>query len=117
MTAEQSWLTAHAMVTDWSGAGVEYAFSLARPVIFLDTPQKIRNPNWRNLGLPAFEAAIRSEVGVVLDESAVASIPEVVSRLLDGGPDRRARIDEVRERSIFNVGRSAVVGAEYMAAL
>jgi hypothetical protein len=117
MTAEQSWLTAHAMVTDWSGAGVEYAFSLARPVIFLDTPQKIRNPNWRTLALPAFEAAIRSEVGVVLDESAVTSIPEVMRGLLNGGPDRRPHIDAVRERSIFNVGLSAIVGAEYLAAL
>ena len=32
------------MVSDWSGAALEYSFGLKKPVIFLDLPKKVNNP-------------------------------------------------------------------------
>jgi len=117
MNADQSWLSADVMVTDWSGAAVEYAFSLERPVIFIDTPPKIRNPEWTRIGLPAFEASIRDQVGEVLDESDVDHLPGLVRQAGGRETDVRASVRDARNRSIFNVGRSAVVASDHLAAL
>ena len=59
MNANESWMRADVMVSDWSGAAIEYAFGLLRPVISLDTPAKIMNPEWQKLGIPSFESTVR----------------------------------------------------------
>jgi YidC/Oxa1 family membrane protein insertase len=117
MNVETSWLSSDAMITDWSGAGVEYALSLARPVFFVDTPQKIRNPNWKRVGLPPFEAQVRSKIGEVVQESGVEDLPDLIRRRIRDAAERGAIVRTVREASIFNVGRSARVAADYLASL
>ena len=81
MNVWESWMRSAAMVSDWSGAATEYAFALERPVAFVSTPQKIRNPDWRRIGLPGFEEAIRSEIGCI-----VAPTSRQHSRRLDQEP-------------------------------
>lgn len=39
------------IITDWSGIAYEYAFTTLRPVLYINTPMKIMNPNMRKLGL------------------------------------------------------------------
>ena len=41
------------MISDWSGASFEFSLTQSRPVLFIDTPQKINNENWNILKLPA----------------------------------------------------------------
>lgn len=117
MNAIESWLRSDLMISDWSGAAMEYAFALGRPVIFIDTPQKIVNPEWRNVGTPALERVIREEIGVVVPPSAVPTIPVVVTKCLQSTESSRQRIAAVRSRWIFNPGRSSEVAARYLAGL
>ena len=35
------------MISDWSGAAIEYAFGLERPVLFVDVPMKVQNPDYQ----------------------------------------------------------------------
>ena len=37
------------MISDWSGAAIEYAIVFKKPVLFIDTPQKIKIKNTTNL--------------------------------------------------------------------
>lgn len=116
MSASESWLWSDLMVSDWSGAASEYAFALGRPVIFLDTPPKLMNPDWSDIGLPSFEDQVRSEVGYVIGLDQVEELAETVHRLVaDRAP---AEVDPVaiRSRRVFNVGRSASVAARFLAA-
>ena len=39
------------MISDWSGISLEYAFTFERPVIFIDVPKKVLNPNWSDIAL------------------------------------------------------------------
>ena len=37
------------MITDWSGIAYEYAYTTCKPVLFIDTPMKIMNPELSHL--------------------------------------------------------------------
>ena len=66
-----------ALVTDWSGTGTEVALA-GRPVVFVDTPQKIRNPDWLVDGAASIEAIARASLGVTINPADVSNIPEII---------------------------------------
>ena len=66
-----------ALVTDWSGTGTEVALA-GRPVVFVDTPQKIRNPDWLVDGTQSIEATARAVLVVIVDPARVGTIPEIL---------------------------------------
>jgi YidC/Oxa1 family membrane protein insertase len=117
MSAVDSWLRSDAMVSDWSGAALEYAFALQRPVVYVDTPQKTVNGNWRDIDLRPFEDAVREEIGRVVSEPEIAAVPAAIAAALSDPDGTRERALRVRERSVWNVGTSARVAAGYLASL
>jgi hypothetical protein len=116
MNAVDSWMRSTVMISDWSGAAAEYAFALGKPVIYMDTPPKILNPDWEEIGAPSFEATIRHRIGRVVSEDEITTVPDLVARTAaraeTPGPSAAAR-DEL----IFNVGASSRVAAAYLASL
>ena len=104
------------MVSDWSGAALEYAFGLERPVVFVDVPRKVNNPEYETLGIEPFEAAVRERIGRVVAPDAIAGLPAAVAELLRDPEAFRDAIRTERDRSIFNVGSSGRVAAEVIAA-
>ncbi|MBM3675013.1 MAG: CDP-glycerol--glycerophosphate glycerophosphotransferase [Actinobacteria bacterium] len=107
---------ADVMVSDWSGAALEYAFGLERPVCFVDVPRKVNNPDYGKLGIEPFEATVREEIGRVVGLDALAGLPAVVGELAAASGDFRRRIAAARDEHVFNVGSSGRVGAEVIAA-
>jgi YidC/Oxa1 family membrane protein insertase len=105
MSATESWITSDLMVSDWSGAATEFAFALEKAVVFVDTPQKIRNPEWTAAGLPGFEEFIRSDIGAVLHPDELDGLPALVHGLLAGDSIAR-QIRDARSRWIWSVGSS-----------
>jgi YidC/Oxa1 family membrane protein insertase len=116
MSATTSWLRADLMISDWSGAAVEYAFSLGRPVLYVDTPQKLMNARSGELGLPAFEERIRSQIGRIISPDDVADAPALVHGLLGAG-GRAFDIAGPSAAAVFNVGRSVDAAADALLAL
>ena len=43
------------MISDWSGVAIEYAFAFEKPVLFIDTPQKINNPDCYQIDIVPLE--------------------------------------------------------------
>jgi YidC/Oxa1 family membrane protein insertase len=117
MNAVDSWLRSSVMISDWSGAAIEYAFALQRPVVYVDTAQKEVNPDWREIGVVPFEDGVRSEIGHVVDPSAIHTVPAVIEASLAEPEAARERALTARARWVFNVGSSADVAAAYLAAL
>lgn len=89
------------MLCDWSGVALEYAFGLNKPVIFIDTPRKINNPNYKNIDIEPFEISIRNKIGVV------ATIDNILEKIVLAKFDRSAVT-----HYIFNLGSSATIGAQ-----
>lgn len=103
------------MISDWSGAAYEFALGTARPVLFVDTPQKIFNPNWESVGLPSFEGSNREAVGTVVSLDDVASVGERARGLLDAANDHMTELWALADSLVFNPGTSAAAGAAVLA--
>jgi CDP-glycerol:poly(glycerophosphate) glycerophosphotransferase len=116
MNATASWLRSDVMISDWSGAAIEYSLALLKPVIYIDTPPKIMNPEWERLGLPSFESTVRSRLGHVVDPAALADLPRAIEAAIsDSGLTDRLR--DARETLVFNIGTSSLLAASYLAGL
>ncbi|MBI3928070.1 MAG: hypothetical protein HY319_21180 [Armatimonadetes bacterium] len=112
--SNESFYEADCMVSDWSGAAYEYAFATERPVLFVDGPRKISNPDWESLGLPAFEETYRARVGKVVPSDELPRLAGAVESLLSEGEGFRQRLIETRNEAVFNFGQAARVGARVL---
>lgn len=111
MASKQSLFDADVMVSDWSGAALEFAFGLERPVVFVDVPRKVNNPAYEQLEIEPLEVGIRSRVGRVLPESELERLVDLVDELVAGGIARETFAQE-RDRWVYHVDNSATVAAQ-----
>jgi len=105
------------MIGDWSGAALEYAFGLERPVLFVDMPKKVNNPEYDRIGLVTLEESIRAEIGAIVDRHDLQAALTLVDELCADPDLFRERLREARRRAVYNVGRSASIGAAHVARL
>lgn len=111
MVSQASFHAADVMVSDWSGAAFEFAFGLERPVLFVDVPRKVNNPEYERLNLVPLEASARGDVGSVLALDRLTEAPALIERLAAERPAMAERIRATRSRWVFNVGQSGAAGA------
>ncbi len=114
---EDSFHEAAVMISDWSGAAFEYAFGTLRPVILIDTPQKIFNDEAAAVGLPSLERDMRSRAGSVISPDELAALGATVTEFLDSTAAWTATLRTIRDSTVFNVGDAARVGALTIAGL
>jgi CDP-glycerol:poly(glycerophosphate) glycerophosphotransferase len=103
------------LISDWSAMAIEYALGLGKPVLFVDVPPRVRNPKYAELGLEPMEMRIRRELGAILPLDRIAEAPRHVAELLRGVEAFRGRTAALRERWVFNFGRSVEAGAREIA--
>jgi hypothetical protein len=115
MDESASLLESDLLVCDWSAMAIEYALGLGKPVLFVDVPPRVRNPDYAELGLEPMEMRIRRDLGSVLPLDRVAEAPLRVAKLLGGAAEFRRRTKALREDWAFNVGRSVEAGAREIA--
>lgn len=106
---------AHVMVSDWSGAAMEFAFGLGKPVLFVDVPRKVNNPDYTRLKAVPLEVSYRAEVGAIIDPDNLDALPAALDRLLQDWHGAKDRIVQRRNELFFNLGSSARRGAEILA--
>jgi CDP-glycerol glycerophosphotransferase (TagB/SpsB family) len=103
------------MISDWSGAALDYSFGLGKPVLFIDVPRKVNNPEYELLDIVPFEVWIRDNIGKTHSATELDSLSDSVNEILSN--DTYADIDSIAQQNIFNIGKSAEVGAKYLAQL
>lgn len=106
--------TADLLVTDWSSIAFEYAFSTLKPVLFINTPMKILNPNYREIPSVPVDIELRSKIGMSLEPGEMDKLCETVGILLHDNQFSQEAMKDMRERYIYHVGNSGKVGANYM---
>lgn len=112
---QDSFLRSGLMISDWSGAAYEFALGTARPVLFVDTPQKIFNPLWGSLGIPSFEESMREAVGTVVSLDDVAGVGDSARALVGAAKHHATELRELAGSLVFNPGTSAAAGAAALA--
>ena len=108
-----SLLESDIIISEWSGAAIEYAFATERPVIFIDNKIKINNLNWKKIDLPCLEETIRNEIGIIVSKKELESIPSIINELLSNNINIWSnKIRNIRNNTVFNIGTSGKIGAE-----
>ncbi len=103
------------LVTDWSSIAFEYAFSTLKPVLFINTPMKIVNPDYRELDTVPIDIELRDKVGIsIATEKLEEEIVPAVDRLLADKQFSRDAMRKLKEEYIYHNGASGKVGAKYI---
>ena len=103
------------MISDWSGAALEYAFGLERPVIYVDVPRKINTREYGKIPFEPIEAKLRSEIGAVIQPDKLSEVLGIVDQLCGSPSQYRDSIRELRSQWVYNIGSSGKVAAEHIA--
>jgi YidC/Oxa1 family membrane protein insertase len=117
MGENDSLFDAHVMITDWSGAGHDFALGLEKPVLYIDLPPKSRNAVWPELGIEPFEAFVRDKIGALLSPAYLGKTPQMIRDLVREPERFRRHIAELRRDWVYNLGSSAEAGSRAVAAI
>ena len=102
------------LISDWSGLSYEYAFGTERPVLFLDVPQKVVNPKYKDLGIEPMDVGIRTRIGSVLGLHELEKTDSVITRLLKSKDVYVKSILKARNEFVYNFGNSSQAGSEFI---
>jgi len=96
------------MICDWSGAALDYAFGLDKPVVFIDVPRKVNNPEYTEIDIEPFEVSIREKIGCVLPLNELDQLCDKIDTSL------KTHAQEGIVCDVFNQGSSAQAGAKFL---
>ena len=113
----ESFFLCDCMISDWSGVAIEYAFAFEKPILYVDTPQKINNPECDQINLVPLEEKIRSQIGEVIPLSELSLIPSRINQFLQSQNKFKEKIQKIKEETVFNIGNSGEQGAKYLLGL
>ena len=102
------------MITDWSAIAYEYAYTTLRPVLFIDTPMKVMNPEYTKIDTEPINIWMRRVIGAVVRPDAMEELPEAVNDLLKRSGEYRRIIEEFVEEYVYHHGTAGEVGARYL---
>ncbi len=102
------------MITDWSGIAYEYAYTTCRPVLFIDTPMKVMNPEYQKIDTVPINIWMREVIGAVVNPDHMEEVPGQVQILLDQREQYHEKIDQFVHEYVYNLGNSGEVGARYI---
>lgn len=105
---------ADVLITDWSGIAYEYSFTTLKPTLFIDTPMKVMNPDYKEINVVPFDIELRNQVGISVAVDKLDNLDKDVHRLLTEEVFSKESLKAVREKYLYNVGSSAKVGATYI---
>ena len=102
------------LITDWSDISWEYAFVTKRPIIFINTPMKVMNPEWEKIKTKPINISLRNELGKALDVEQVSQINDVIKDMLNRREEYHDQIDRVFHEHVYNIGKSKILCGKYV---
>ncbi len=102
------------VITDWSSIAFEYSFATLKPSLFINTPMKIMNEDYEELGITPIDIELRSRIGKSVDLDQLETLPKVVDELLNNNAFSKESLEKIRNEYIYQIGHSGEVGAEYI---
>lgn len=113
-SSNSSLLEASILITDWSGIAYEYAFTTKKPVLFIDTPMKVMNENYRDINIEPFNIWTRNVIGKSVKVDELDRIDEIIEMMFNNKNKYEKDITNLLNDSIYNLGLSSEKGAKYI---
>jgi YidC/Oxa1 family membrane protein insertase len=108
---------ADVLVTDHSSIAMEYVLGTERPVLYIDTPTRIDNPEWDRLNIEPIENKMRSSMGARLLPSNVKNIASVLEELIADRDQFKQGVPALRDVFVANWQHSAAIGGDFILGL
>ena len=108
----ESLYSAYSLISDWSGIAIEYAFACELPVLYIDGSPKINNSSYDKIACEALEITIRNLIGKVISPNELESLPKIIESTYENIDNFKTKIQEVRDKTVFNLGESGMNGAQ-----
>ncbi len=102
------------VITDWSSIAFEYSFATLKPALFINTPMKIMNEDYEELGIIPIDIELRDKVGKSIDIDNLSILPQVVDELLRSDAFSKESLRKIRDCYIYHIGNSGEIGAQYI---
>jgi len=106
--------TSDILISDWSNIAFEFSYCTLKPCIFINTPMKVLNPNYRKYVKDPVHVALRDRLGVSVDLDKVHELGEVTAKMLTEKDLYREEIANVVEQYLYYPGRSGEAGGKYL---
>ncbi len=101
------------VVTDWSNISYEYSFSSLRPSMSVNTPTKVINEDYEELGIEPIDFRIRSMIGYEVSGNDENEISEATKNLLENN-NWEETITKARDIVLYNFMKSDEIGGKYI---
>ena len=102
------------IITDRSGIAFESAFGKGKPVLFIDTPLKINNPEYKKIGITPVENLLRDELGYTVNPLSLHEVPGKISKLLADTASFTKKFSEMKAGLFYNSAGAYKAGADYI---
>lgn len=102
------------LITDWSDIAWEYSFTTKKPVLFINTPMKIMNPDYQKIASVPFNIWMRNEIGHCVELDKLDTLPDEVAFLLSHSKKYSEKICTLCSEYVYNLGSSSKAGADYI---
>lgn len=106
--------TADLLITDWSGIAHEFSYTTKKPVLFINTPMKVLNPEYINYENQPLDITLRNQLGISIETNETDKAPKAVKELLSNREEYKNRITDIVNQYVFNIGKSGQVAAKYI---
>lgn len=114
-SGNESIFSSDLLLTDWSGIAYEFSYCTSKPCVFINTTQKITNPNYERYGIIPMEMDVRDKVGVSVDPDDIKEkLGSVVEELLENSEKFKKQIEETLGEYLFYPNRSGEAGGKYI---
>lgn len=106
---------ADVLVTDHSTIAMDFYLAMEKPVLFVDTPLHVGNPEFEKVGLEPVENTYRSIMGARVSPAHVDNISERIEELIRNRQKFASGVPAVRSQLLANWQKAAMIGAEHIA--
>ncbi len=113
-TDSSSIFNSDTVITDWSGTAYEFAFVTKKPVLFINTPPKINNPEYEKITVPPLEISLRDKIGIQVDPKELDTLPQLLDKLFVNAEVYRDTIAKIFQDTISSFGHSGEIGGQYI---
>ena len=103
------------LITDWSAIAYEYAYTTKKSVIFINTPMKVLNKDYKKLNIDIFELKTRDIIGKSINLDELEDLEKTVEYLINNKQKYSKRITRLYKNNVYNPGNSSEVAAKYIA--
>ncbi|MCL2819414.1 MAG: membrane protein insertase YidC [Oscillospiraceae bacterium] len=113
-SSNETVFTSDLIITDWSSIAQEFSFTTKKPSLYINTPMKVMNPEWKKINVEPMEIWIRNKIGIAVEPEELGDTQNIVRELLDNSDKYKTAIEEIISEYMYNTGNAAETGGKYI---